>query len=388
MATSCVRDPVAAEAFFASLPDGGRLSSEESRLLSAFLSLADAARALRLPRGVSLQEWAERRLGARAEDIEAVNASGLVFVSHRAGATGASFAAPPQKFAPPRSSEVPELGLGIEGSRPQPASDGKASSMVRSWFSGVKSLGAGILGAVIRPLKRSSEKNCALASSQQNTFYYDEVQKRWRERGDNDTVPECFSDLDPMTGRPRMPPAVSAPPAGPPPLGQASNATRMGMSALSSLYVNPLQTSAGTLPSAVGNAANHWQAPQAVDNVASQWQDGGPPATCNVANQWQGGVAPPPMAAASSVGNHWQGSSVGESPAIGGVCAHWQAEAPLASGGVSHQWQVGAPPAVSNQWQGAGPGWNESQFPVAQETTSMAALANGLAGQCLRRDCG
>merc|ERR1719171_2161786 len=110
----------------------------------------------------------------------------------------------------------------------------------KALFGGVKRLGSGLLGAVTGKEPEADGKD-PYAVGEENTFYYDNVQKRWRQKGDTSEVD--VSNLDPMTGRPKLP-AVAEPPPPPPPMGMGgppkaggpTGLNRKG-SALGSLYV-------------------------------------------------------------------------------------------------------------------------------------------------------
>ena len=213
---SLVRDPVVAESFFAKLP-GDSLSPEEARLLKALLALGEAACALGLPAGVSLQEWAERRVPG--EWVGAVNATGLVFIPGKNDR-------PPTGSAIPRSSSFRELGTG--------AAEALKATVVRSIVVGVKTIGSTMLGAMMRLNKKEEEPEKLEAV--ENTFYYDTMQKRWRQHGVEDAD---VSQIDPMTGRPKAP-ELSAAHLPPPPSTPTSGSLNKARNAARSLYVDPL----------------------------------------------------------------------------------------------------------------------------------------------------
>lgn len=219
---SLVREPVVAEAFFAQLP-ATDLSPAEASLLRALLALGDAAIALGLPAGVSLQEWAERRVPGRC--VGQVNATGLVFIPTAAKAT------PPMSLVREGGNSRRDLG-------PSGAVEAVKATVVRSIVAGVKSIGAtmlGPLGAMLR-LKKAEEPDRMEAV--ENTFYYDTVQKRWRQHGVEDVD---VSQIDPRTGRPKAP-DLSAAHLPPPPMNGPTSGSlnRAGLQAVGSLYVDPL----------------------------------------------------------------------------------------------------------------------------------------------------
>ncbi|CAE7836217.1 unnamed protein product [Symbiodinium sp. CCMP2592] len=220
---SLVRDPVVAEAFFAQLP-ATDLSPAEASLLRALLALGEAAIALGLPAGVSLQEWAERRVPNHC--VGQVNATGLVFIPGAAKAT------------PPPMSLAREAGnSGRRDLGPSGAVEAVKATVVRSIVAGVKSIGAtmlGPLGAMLR-LKKAEEPERMEAV--ENTFYYDTVQKRWRQHGVEDVD---VSQIDPKTGRQKAPDLSAHLP--PPPMNGPTSGSlnRAGLQAVGSLYVDPL----------------------------------------------------------------------------------------------------------------------------------------------------
>lgn len=87
----------AKEAFFARLPRAA-LSAEEARLLGQLKAVGDTV-SLLLPRGIDLQEWAERRVPP--EEAERVNASGLVCLATTFAQPPPPLGAPPHRGAPP-----------------------------------------------------------------------------------------------------------------------------------------------------------------------------------------------------------------------------------------------------------------------------------------------
>ncbi|CAJ1401106.1 unnamed protein product [Effrenium voratum] len=219
------RDPVVAERFFAALPDS--FSASESELLAALQQVAHCARRLGLPTGVSLQEWAERRVPS--ERVAEVNQTGLVFVGRAA----------PSALAPAGRS-------GAAGRSAARFSEPKAS-VVGSLVAGVRSLGAGLLGFLRKPKLEEPE----------NGFYYDTALQRWRQHGAPD---QDVSQLDFSTGRPKQEAAAALPP---PPKGPSKElGTRLARGTAESLYVDPMAAvhgGAGT--SAAGNPRDLGVAP-------------------------------------------------------------------------------------------------------------------------------
>eukprot|EP00746_Dinoflagellata_sp_MGD_P028962 gnl/MRDRNA2_/MRDRNA2_168539_c0_seq1.p1 gnl/MRDRNA2_/MRDRNA2_168539_c0~~gnl/MRDRNA2_/MRDRNA2_168539_c0_seq1.p1 ORF type:complete len:348 (-),score=94.34 gnl/MRDRNA2_/MRDRNA2_168539_c0_seq1:20-961(-) len=119
----------------------------------------------------------------------------------------------------------------------------------KALFSGVKSVGLGLFGAVSgQPTKQFEDGKDEYSVGEENTFYYCSVEKRWKQKGDTSTVD--VSNLDPMTGRPKLPP-VTAPPPPPPAMGggaaPTSGLNRKG-GAVGSLYVNPMAGMGGPPP--------------------------------------------------------------------------------------------------------------------------------------------
>merc|ERR1719161_3506991 len=115
----------------------------------------------------------------------------------------------------------------------------------KALFSGVKSVGLGIFGAVSgQPAKKFEDGKDEYSVGQDNTFYFDEVEKKWKQKGQELTMD--ISNIDPMTGRPKLP-AVTAPPppppamgSGGPPMGSGPTSLNRKGGAVGSLYVNPM----------------------------------------------------------------------------------------------------------------------------------------------------
>eukprot|EP00746_Dinoflagellata_sp_MGD_P042848 gnl/MRDRNA2_/MRDRNA2_20388_c0_seq1.p1 gnl/MRDRNA2_/MRDRNA2_20388_c0~~gnl/MRDRNA2_/MRDRNA2_20388_c0_seq1.p1 ORF type:complete len:313 (+),score=56.29 gnl/MRDRNA2_/MRDRNA2_20388_c0_seq1:33-941(+) len=209
-----IRDPVAAETFFSQLPTDG-LCCDELHLLEAFQQLANATRALQLPRGVSLQEWADRRVPDSS--IDAVNASGLVYVAPRQPRETAGSASlqegswPPTKSGPSYSTSIPS-----NTSLPMFSAEGEPKKNI------ISRLFSGLWGVVTGRGKQ--EKDPYDEIGRQNDFYYDEVQRRWRQRGEEDASVDT-SGIDPMTGRPILPSVANPQALAPPPMGSASSSS-------------------------------------------------------------------------------------------------------------------------------------------------------------------
>lgn len=154
-----------------------------------------------------------------------VNATGLVFIPTAAKAT------PPMSLVREGGNSRRDLG-------PSGAVEAVKATVVRSIVAGVKSIGAtmlGPLGAMLR-LKKAEEPDRMEAV--ENTFYYDTVQKRWRQHGVEDVD---VSQIDPRTGRPKAP-DLSAAHLPPPPMNGPTSGSlnRAGLQAVGSLYVDPL----------------------------------------------------------------------------------------------------------------------------------------------------
>eukprot|EP00435_Cladocopium_sp_Y103_P011321 s1700_g2.t4 len=221
----------ALDAFWASLHGLPGLSPAESELLEAILAVAEKARQL-LPQGVSLQDWAERRVPAHL--VPEVNRSGFIFItsSTHGQLKSTSLAGPSPSCSPGAGLTRAEAGL-----ETLPTIDKKATlarpSVVRSLVAGVKSFSAGLLGVVFRPLSRKAP--AAELRVPENTFYFDPVAQRWRQQGMEDVD---TSNIDPATGRQKQLnlSAMELPPMGPPPTAPAA-CSRQGPA---SLYVDPL----------------------------------------------------------------------------------------------------------------------------------------------------
>ena len=90
----------------------------------------------------------------------------------------------------------------------------------------------GPLGAMLRIKK---EEEASKLEAVENTFYYDSVQKRWRQHGVEDMD---VSQIDPTTGRQKAPDL--SPQLPPPPMsGPTSSSLNRGRPAVGSLYVDP-----------------------------------------------------------------------------------------------------------------------------------------------------
>lgn len=265
----CLRDPVAAETFFAQLPPNG-LRCDELHLLEAFQQLANATKALQLPRGVSLQEWADRRVPD--SEIDAVNASGLVYVAPRYQ-SGTDNSAPSQDGSWPSRKSGPAYSSSLPASTRFPGSQAEAppkKNIISRFFSGIWGVVAG----------RGREERDPYDIGAQNDFYYDEVQRRWRQRGADDAQSDT-SGIDPFTGRPLLPSVANPQALAPPPMGSASSTSgayhlnRSGP-AVGSLYVVEGQNSQTQLanqkevqePSVVGTQS------QLLDNSAQPLHTG------------------------------------------------------------------------------------------------------------------
>ena len=103
------------------------------------------------------------------------------------------------------------------------------NSVVRSLVAGVKSLSVGLLGAMLRPLRKAPAEQRQMP---ENNFYYDPVVKRWRQQGVEDID---VSNIDPSTGRQKQDLATHF---GPPPTGRTTTGCLTAQPA--SLYVDPL----------------------------------------------------------------------------------------------------------------------------------------------------
>ena len=221
---SLVRDPVIAEAFFARLPSEG-LSPAETSLLRALLALGEAADALGLPTGVSLQEWAERRVPG--DCVGQVNATGLVFIPGHVGKACKAATQTTRASPASQSGVLRDLGPG--------AAEALKATVVRSIVAGVKSIGATMLGPLGAMLRLKKPEEPEKLEAVENTFYYDTVQKRWRQHGVEDMD---VSQIDPKTGRQKAPDLSAHLP--PPPMSGTSGSLNRARPAVGSLYVDPL----------------------------------------------------------------------------------------------------------------------------------------------------
>lgn len=136
-------------------------------------------------------------------------------------------------------------------------------------WSGMKGLLSAVTGDAQKQGGQGGPQGDGSKDSKPNQFYYDEVAKRWRERGKEDAEPDA-SEYDPMTGKKinsweaippppsaggqagdfGAPPPMGGPPmggppmggppmGGPPPMGACMGA-RAGAVGRGSLYVDPL----------------------------------------------------------------------------------------------------------------------------------------------------
>lgn len=280
----------ALDAFWASLNGLPGLSPAESELLEAILGVAEKARQL-LPQGVSLQDWAERRVPAHL--VPEVNRSGFIFISAH-GQLKSTIAG--QSSSPGAGLARAEAGL-----ETLPNIDKNATlarpSVVRSLVAGVKSFSAGLLGVVFRPLSRKAP--AAALQVPENTFYFDPVAKRWRQQGMEDVD---TSNIDPATGRQKqldlsaMEPPPMGPPVGPPPIG-AAGCSRQGPA---SLYVDPLAPPRAAVPAPapmkpqqfVAPPVEHSQGKVAIHAATGGGEESGMPETLGPVESLAAGLAP------------------------------------------------------------------------------------------------
>eukprot|EP00434_Breviolum_minutum_P029523 symbB.v1.2.026104.t3/scaffold2578.1/size75865/5 len=164
------------------------------------------------------KEWAERRVPSHL--VAEVNRSGFIFITH---APNTRYEAADKVGS---GTWRMEQGLGVET---LPMVDNPRNSVVRSLVAGVKSLSVGLLGAMLRPLRKAPVEQRQMP---ENNFYYDPVVKRWRQQGVEDID---VSNIDPSTGRQKQDLATHF---GPPPTGRTTTGSLTAQPA--SLYVDPL----------------------------------------------------------------------------------------------------------------------------------------------------